>query len=39
MRRSERALPDMEMPTRYAMDEALFSGGREPINNEEVRSK
>lgn len=35
MRRSERALPDMDMPTRYAVDEARFCGGRDRINNEE----
>lgn len=35
MRRSEKAPVEMEFPTRYALDEARFSGGREHIRNEE----
>ena len=31
MRRNERASADAEMPTRYALDEARFKGGRDHI--------
>ena len=35
MRRSVRAVGDAEFPTRYYLDEARFTGGRDPIRNEE----
>ena len=35
MRRSDRAAADAEFPTRYALDEARFKGGRDHICNEE----
>ena len=35
MRRNERASADAELPTRYALDEARFKGGRDHICNEE----
>ena len=35
MRQSERAAADAEFPTRYALDEARFRGGRDHICNEE----
>ena len=39
MRRNEQASADAEFPTRYALDEARFRGGREhifhQIHNEE----
>jgi len=35
MRQSERSFPDLECPTRYALDEARFPGGRERIVNKE----
>ena len=35
MRRSERSAADAELPTRYALDEARFKGGRDHIYNEE----
>ena len=35
MRQSERSFPDLECPTRYALDESRFSGGQERIINKE----
>ena len=35
MRQSERSFPDLECPTRYALDEARFPGGQERIINKE----
>ena len=35
MRRTERAIADAQFPTRYYLDEARFTGGRDPIRNEE----
>ena len=35
MRRNERAAADAELPTRYALDETRFRGGRDHICNEE----
>ena len=35
MRRSERTAADAEFPTRYALDETRFKGGRDHICNEE----
>jgi len=35
MRQSDLKMPEAEFPTRYALDEARFSGGRERIFNEE----
>lgn len=35
MRQSERSIPDLECPTRYALDEARFPGGQERIINKE----
>ena len=35
MRRRENLPADIELPTRYALDEARFHGGRERIRNEE----
>ena len=37
MRQSERTPVDVEFPSRYALDEARFSGGHEHICNEEER--
>ena len=35
MRKNERTPADAEFPTRYALDEARFQGGRDHICNEE----
>ena len=35
MRRSERTAVDVELPTRYTLDETRFKGGRDHICNEE----
>ena len=35
MRRNEKEIADAEFPTRYALDETRFRGGRDHICNEE----
>ena len=35
LRRTDRMPADAELPTRYALDESRFRGGREHICNEE----
>ena len=35
MRKNDRTPADAEFPTRYALDEARFRGGRDHICNEE----
>ena len=39
MRRFDRAPADAELPTRYALDEARFTGGRDHICNEEAKNE
>ena len=39
MRRDERTAADAEFPTRYALDEARFRGGRDHICNEEAKNE
>ena len=34
MRRSEKTLPEMEFPTRYAVEEARFVQGQDAIRNQ-----